>query len=324
MRVLALTFGDAHLASSKYRIYQYVEPLRALGIELQPTLATDFSNWGTIPGYDAVIVQKKLFAVGKVRRLRKLARRLIYDVDDAIWHPHGKAHSWLTNLRTRMRLRAITQSTDQVLVANGVLRERLAPYNSNVQIAPMALDEAVWKWRGKQGSERPLCIGWAGHPVNLPYLAAIEPALVAVQERHPEVEFHILCGEAPNLRQLRFRHVPFAPATEAEAIRQFDIGLLPLPKGAFAEGKSPIKGLQYMASGAATVLTPVGATREMFAAAETGVFANTLDEWESAIGNLVADPTRIEAMGKSAREAFEARYTLQGNVKRLAALLSGR
>ena len=323
MRVLALTFGDANLASSKYRVHQYIEPLRALGIRVEAVPASSFSAWRDVSTYDAVLVQKKLFDLGKVRRLRKLARRLVYDVDDAIWHPHGKPHSWLTNLRTGMRLKAVVQAADAVVAANEVLAAHLRRFRPQVEVIPMALDDKVWTRRNGRDPKQPLRIGWAGHPVNLPYLQAIEPALVAVQRKFPKAEFCIFCGKADGFKELRYHHVTFDPKVEVEIIHSFDIGLLPLSEGPFAQGKSPVKGLQYMASGAATVLTPLGATRAMFQDTEIGVFARTMSEWENALTRLLQQPALLAEIGKRARRAFEERYTLSCNVERYAALLRG-
>src|SRR5436190_4037997 len=107
MRVLALTFGDEHQASSKYRVFQYVERLAQLGIEVHARPANSFKDWTRVQEYDVALVQKKLFRSGKVRDLRRNSRRLIYDIDDAIWHPHGKEHTFFTNLRNAWRLKAV-------------------------------------------------------------------------------------------------------------------------------------------------------------------------------------------------------------------------
>src|SRR6185436_4575845 len=107
MRVLAINFGDETCASSYYRVWQFQRPLRELGIELEPVAARDFlehtsetgSKW-RLEEYHAVIVQKRLFSVATVRFIRKKAKRLIYDLDDALWAPHGKEHSWIARWRT--------------------------------------------------------------------------------------------------------------------------------------------------------------------------------------------------------------------------------
>ncbi len=323
MRVLALTFGDANLASSKYRVYQYIEPLREFGIELEPRLANDFEGWASISKYDAVLVQKKLFSTGRAKQLRHSAKRLIYELDDAIWHPHAQAHSWITNLRTHMRLRAITRSANLCLAANAIIAKHLTRWARQVEVIPMALDERTWTARSNQfepGAK--IRIGWAGHPVNVRYVEEIEPALVTIQQKFANAHFQFLSGQAPRFGQLQFEHVPFNPKCEQEAIRGFDIGLLPLPTGAFAEAKSPVKGLQYMASGVATVLSPHGATRDMFEDERTGLFAFSLSDWEQALDRLIGDHGLRQRLGTAARKEFEATYALSRTVPFLANVLS--
>src|SRR5439155_13819549 len=163
---------------------------------------------------------------------------------------------------------------------------------------------------------------WAGHPLNLPYVEQIESALIAVQRKFPGAQFEFFSGQVPKFQQLRFRHIPFNVKAEPEVIRQFDIGLLPLPDGSFAEGKSPIKGLQYMASGIPAVLSPRGATREMFHNEETGLFASELPDWERAIERLIRDPELARRLGTNARQAFEQHYSLSRTAPRLASLLA--
>src|SRR5439155_24902641 len=164
-------------------------------------------------------------------------------------------------------------------------------------------------------------IGWSGHPVNLPYLEAIEPALVQAQVENPQIEFTFFCGKAPVFRKLKYRHIRFEPDTEADAIRSFDVGLLPLAPGAFAAGKSPIKGLQYMATGIPTILTPLGATRDMFREGETGIFASTHEEWQRAIASLVRDQGFRARIGTRARAVFAETYELARTVPLLGSAL---
>ena len=317
MRVLALTFGDEHQASSKYRVFQFIEPLREFGIELEPRPANSFTQWDQIQKHDVVLVQKKLFRSGRVRSLRGKTPRLIYDIDDAIWHPHGKEHTFFTNLRNAWRLKAIARAADLCICANNVLADHMRRFTKRVTVIPLALEGSHWRPK-VQNSSSPLCIGWAGHPVNLPYLEAIEPALVQAQLEHPNIEFAVFCGKAPDFRRLKYRHIRFQPDTEIEAIRSFDVGILPLPPGPFAAGKSPIKGIQYMATAIPTVLTPMGATRDMFRDGETALFANTPEEWHAAINKLARDSALRLRMGTQARAAFEQTYELARIVPLLA------
>src|SRR5881396_112431 len=120
MRVLCLTFGDSTQASTFYRIHQYIAPLAARGIHLEPIPARQFDRWNDIPNYYAVLLQKALLPGDKLRKLRSASRRLFYDVDDAIWHPQAKKHFFLTNFRQHLRLRTILRGADLCLAANDV------------------------------------------------------------------------------------------------------------------------------------------------------------------------------------------------------------
>lgn len=322
MRVLALCFGDASCASSFYRITQYVNPLRELGVTLETIPANSFQDWSTISDYDTVVVQKKLFPLGKLRQLRRFARRVIYDIDDAIWHPHGRSHHWLTRLRTNWRLQGVVRTASYCLTANQVLGAFLRRWNERIVTFPMALNDKVWRAKASSsGQASRVRIGWAGAPVNLPYLESLELPLLAVQQRYPGVEICVFSGRQPAFKQLPYRHLPYQQGTEAENIREFDIGLLPLPADAFSQGKSPIKGLQYLAIGLPIVVSPTGGTNEMFAGCPAAQFARTNEEWIEALENLVRQADLRQQLGQQARKHFEAHFTLAITAPRFADLL---
>jgi glycosyltransferase involved in cell wall biosynthesis len=321
-RVLALTFGDQSQASTLFRVHQYIRPLAQAGIHIEAIPARDFADWHHVASYDAVLLQKSLLPMGKLRRLRRLSRRFVYDIDDAIWHPHGKPHFFLTNLRQNLRLKRIVSSADLCVAANGVIARHLQRWTSRVAVLPMALDEDTWTPRGATRSDK-LRIGWSGSPVNLRYVEEIEPALVEVQARFPQAEFAIFSGQPPMFQRLKFVHLPFTPGREPENIQTFDIGLLPLPNDPFAAGKSPIKGLQYLASGAAVVLSPVGAAAEMFVEGETGLFARDTQGWIQALSRLAEDAPLCRRLAESGRAAFLKNFSLSANVALMAAALTG-
>jgi glycosyltransferase involved in cell wall biosynthesis len=323
MRVLCLTFGDATTASTFYRVHQYKVPLADRDIHLEAVPARQFCDWNSIQTFDAVLVQKSLLSVSRVRQLRRAARRLLYDVDDAIWHPQGKPHFLFTRIRQSLRLRAIAQAADQCLAANGVLAAHLKRFTPRVAVLPMALDGAIWKPRHSPAPGQLLRIGWSGHPVNLRYLESIESALLQVQREFQGLEFAIFSGQPPRFRELEFVHLPFAPGKEPEIIQSFDIGLLPLPDDMFSAGKSPIKGLQYLACGTGVVLSPADGAKEMFAHGLTGLFAANVEEWSKQLRLLIEQPQMRAAMGAKARGSFEDKFTLDKTAPQFAALLKG-
>jgi glycosyltransferase involved in cell wall biosynthesis len=322
-RILALTFGDSAQASTFFRVLQYQQRFADGGIDLESTPARSFDDWNRVATYDTVLLQKTLLPAGKLRRLRQLSRRLVYDIDDAIWHPHGRNHFFLTNLRQNFRLRTILRSADLCVAANEVLATHLRRWTPRVQVVPMALDESQWAGHETKTREPRVRIGWSGNPVNFRYLEAIEAALLEIQSKFPNVEFAIFSGQQPDFRKLRFTHLPFMEGREPETIRTFDIGLLPLPDDPFAQGKSPIKGLQYMACGAAVVLSPVGAAAEMFRDGKTALFAGNHEGWVAALSRLVESGDLRSQLAARAREVFLSRHTTAASFPSLLAAISG-
>lgn len=309
MRYLSLNFGDAHCASSQYRIHAFVPPLRERGLAVECVAADAFTAWETLGDYDGVIVQKKLFGALRVRALRARARRLVYDIDDAIWLPHRRRHHWFTRWRTNGRLQRIAAAADLCLPANGVLAEHLRPWARRLEVFPMALDATQWRPqpRPPDGTVR---LGWSGAPGNLRYLEALEPALATVLNQLPHARLVVLCGERPRFTRIAFEHVPWQPGTEPAAVASFDIGLLPLEDSPFAAGKSPIKGLQYLACGLPVVATPLAATQELFRGSAAASFAAQPVEWVAELAALVADAGLRQRRGAAGRAHFEARHAL--------------
>jgi hypothetical protein len=304
MKVIALTAGDGTLASTQYRLGQFVDSLRDSGVDLRLVEAAGFRDFGSLAEFDLVIIQKRLSNACWVRRVRKGARKLIYDTDDAIWEPHGRRHAWLTRMRTDFRLKSAVRSADACTVANEQLAQYLRPMARQVEMIPMALDEAHWIPESAR-QPGPLRIGWAGAPPNLAYLSRLGTVLHEVQTLRPETELVVYCGTAPVWpRALRMVHHPYQGGTECGVVRSFDIGLLPLPDDAFAAGKSPIKALQYAACGIPCIASPVGATTSIVLDGETGITARTDDAWREALLRLIDDAGLRRSLGAAARERF--------------------
>jgi glycosyltransferase involved in cell wall biosynthesis len=320
MRVFALTFGGRETASTHYRILQYIEPLRAHGVTLDFQPADDLKNPATLGGYDVVILQKKLLGGRKRAGIFGAARRLVYDVDDAIWHPHGKPHAWLTRWRTERRLKATVCAADLSLAANEGLANHLRQWTERVEVLPMALDPKQWNPspRSVQGSG--LCLGWTGAPGNLHYLEALEPVLKRVLDRVKGAKLLVHSGRRPVFRSLAYDYLPYQAGGEPEAVCQMDVGLLPLPDNKFAAGKSPIKALQYMAMGIPTVATRQDGAADLFRKGG-GLMVDETTGWEEQLIQILENEAKRREMGAAAQCVFEENFSLDVTAPKLAGLL---
>ena len=320
-RVLALTFGGPETASTYYRVAQYVDILRKdHDIEVVMHRADAFGSAPDPRGFDRVLVQKKLLRGSERRAVMGAGRPVLYDLDDAIWYPHGREHAWWTRWRTKRRLAALARGASLCLASNEYLAAGLRPYSAKVRILPMALDESIWTPREATSGGR-IRLGWAGAPVNLPYLEAIEPELDQVLREFPDARVAVFSGARPKFKRIDFDFLPYEAGREAEVVRSFDIGLLPLPRGPFAAGKSPIKALQYMASAVPTIADAVAGTEEIFAGGGALLVREPAD-WSIHLRGLLVSATARECCGADARARFVANHTRSENAQRLAGFLS--
>lgn len=318
MKVAALTFGTEECASSYYRIFQLREPLKSLGVTLTAFEANHFKDWESLSDYDAVILQKRLFSPKIIRSIRKHSKVLIYDTDDAVWEPHGKKHHIWTRWRTEWRLRATVKAADACLVANGYLKDALVRRGGRVQVLPMALDESIWQPQTNT-LHGPLRIGWAGAPVNLTYLNQLSPLMLRLQASPTPIEWVVYCGQPPALpAEISVTHIPFQKGTEAQHVQTFAIGLLPLPANDFANGKSPIKALQYMACGVPFVSDRSRGAEELLAGSTAGRLVHGLAEWQDALEQMIRSPELRADMGATGRQVFLSRHSTTATAHQLA------
>lgn len=324
MKLLVLPFGDAACASTHYRVLQYLDMLKKDGIECEVLAPGKMPSPAVIAESDTVLVQKKLFPAHQVRTLRKHAKRLLFDIDDATWHPHGRKHSWWTRWRTNRRLQSIVQAADVSLVANQYIAGHLNALGGKTQVLPMALKAEDWPRAEGREAVR-IRLGWSGAPVNLRYLEDLEPVLAEVMGRHPEVELAVFCGKQPAFStSLPYLHLPWRQGGEPDAVKTFHIGLLPLPTDAFSQGKSPIKALQYMAAGIPTIATPQAGSVEIGQGSDCMFFAENPQQWSERLCQLIQNDELRGKMGANARAAFEERFSSTQTYSRWKAFLIGK
>lgn len=308
MRILALTFGDESCPSTWYRLLQYKPFLAEDGFELVHCPAKDFEDFQSIRDYDAVVLQKTILSKGKVAKIAKLARYFLYDADDRIWLRPFRSHHWLTRMRINIRMRSIAARADTCIAANSVIAADLRRYGASTAIIPMALSGETWF--PPERRDAPLTIGWTGSPANLPFLKVLLPIIEEIQGKHPEVRWVLHSGANPRWDSWKYEYHPFEKGKEPQVVRSFDVGLLPLPDDEFVKGKSPIKGLQYLASGTAMICSRTPATLDFSSGKVVCLYADAPEEWHSAIDQLIKDSSLLKEISANGRERFMENHDL--------------
>lgn len=309
MKVFALTFGDENCPSTKYRLIQFKEHLHNDGIELEHETAKVFKDFEKLAGYDLVILQKAILSASKIRKIAKYAKRLIYDADDRIWLSPSKKHSLFTQIRINHRMRSICKHAEICMVANEVIAKDIAQYGGKSTVIPMALDGRIWFPEEKQNGK--IVIGWTGAPANLPYLEKILQSLRDALSKNSHARLVIHCGKDPCFENLDYQHIPFIPGKEQDVVRSFDIGLLPLPdEDPFTDGKSPIKGIQYLASGLAIVSSKTHSAKNIFKDLDSVHYPKNAQNWFDIISSIIAKKESMIETSQKSRCFFEENYLI--------------
>ncbi len=315
MKWLALTFGDASCASTHFRIHQYIPKLSELGVAMHCRPASELNRIKNLRNYDGILVQKKMLSWRHRNQIKQSGLPVIFDIDDATWYPLEKVHHPITRWRTTHRLRSCLKLASTVLAANGFLAAHLQKFHCNVKIFPMTLPLSEWPTRKIVSG--PVVIGWAGAPGNHFQLRHIESALKTIKNARPDVVIRIFSGVKPDL-DLDIDFIPFHPDQQVSVLQSFSIGLLPLPDTPFNHGKSPIKALQYMATGIPCVASPLSGTLEMLAEGAGAKYASSSASWSESLLQIAGDTALMSRMGNQNRFRFESNYTTEAAAENIA------
>jgi hypothetical protein len=317
MKVLALTEAPNHVCY-RYRIEAFAGALNERGwtLESLPLEPKTFARSGQLraaSGADVVILQRKLLPLWQLRMLRRAAKVLVYDFDDALFCRDSYSHKGPLSWTRLAHFWATVYAADAVTAGNAYLREQAVQYVPpqrvhciptcvNPQLYPMARHE-------RRGADAKLV--WIGQHRTLNCLSYAEPMLAAAAQRLPGLDLHVICNRFPQLRGVRVVPRQWSMATETAEVAKADIGISWLPDDPWSLGKCGLKVLQYMAAGLPVVANPVGMNREMIVHGETGYLASTEAEWADAINTLAYDPALRRRMGAAARRMVTEKFCVQ-------------
>jgi glycosyltransferase involved in cell wall biosynthesis len=358
LKILMATRYDRLGASSRLRLLQYAEPLAAHGIicTARPFLSDDYiralyehrsrlpavlAAYARVPGlraaiqhHDIVWIEKELLPflpAAFERLLLGSDKKFILDFDDA-WFlryggeagrdglRHGSGGNRILRTVLGGKFPTLLQRAALTIVANETLRDwAIAAGAAQVLLLPTVVDLDHYPLT-KTPSNPVFTIGWIGTPVTAPYLARLAEPLRRLSGEAP-LELLVIGAPDCTLPGVKCRHVPWTEASEAAAISQCDVGIMPLPDDAWARGKSGYKLIQYMAAGRPTIGSPVGANTTIVQDGITGFLASTDAEWEDRLRRLRDDPVLRTTMGLASRARVAADYALQATAPHLAAAI---
>ncbi|MBR3568259.1 MAG: glycosyltransferase family 4 protein [Salinivirgaceae bacterium] len=280
--------------------------------------------------YDYIIVYREAHFWGWAifEKLLSMSRAaMIFDFDDAIWlNDTSESNKNLSWLKSSAKTAKIASLANVVTVGNSFLADYARQSNRNVVIVPTAIDTDAYKYRGAVDSE-PVTIGWIGSTTTLKHFQNAIPALTAIKLKYGNrVNFKVIVDVDYEVPELGLKSTKWRKDTEVEELNKVDIGIMPLPDDRWSCGKCGFKGIQYMALGIATVMSPVGVNTDIIEHGANGFLASTDSEWVDCLSQLIESVELRQRLGEAARKTIDERYSVrsqQGNLLN-AILLAGK
>lgn len=296
--VLWLTRYGHEGASSRYRVHQFVEPLKLGGIrsstrplarwqssrtDAARTVASRLVDLGKKPVDDVVVIQKEPVMPAQLWPIaRQLVRRIdvpiVWDIDDAIW-VHGAAHERMA--------RDIARIGTCVVAGNDLIAEWARSVGArSVTVIPTCYEPATAPPRPRREASDGVRIVWLGSP-STAQLLEHEVRRLRFLASLPRVQMKFIGGCPPEeIRDLpNVEVLDWSPEVEHRQLVTADFGLALQPRTPFADHKCGFKIVQYMAYGVVPIATDNPVHRQMIA--DSGLLVDP-DTTDGLIGSFVA------------------------------------
>lgn len=348
MTVLFLTKYGRAGSSSRYRAYNYLPYLESHGWHattealLPDAYLNSLYTTGRMPmkevarsvfhrfltlrrldldSFDAIFVQYEIFPrlpfLMEQSVYRRHGHKILVDYDDATFA------SYESSTLLKDKIRRVMGGSRTVLVGNQYLESYARQYARDVVQLPVALDLSryIHKTEYRIAGERPI-VGWVGTPITSEYLLHAAEVFQLASKR---VDYTLRCIGAPpgfSIPGVKVEAQPWSEATEAAEIRQFDVGVMPLPITSFTAGKCAFKLIQCMACGVASIGTALGANCELIHDGSNGLLASSYGEFAAKLSGLLEDADLRARLGREGRITVERRHCLDVTAPRFLDLLN--
>ena len=318
MEVLALVEAPGHVCS-RYRIEAFEPWLSRYGVRLtyeaiEANPLKRLTQMRAAGRFDSVILQRKLLDSLSFTTLRRAAKHLVFDFDDAVLYRDSYSPKGHHCPRRRARFERIVTESDVILAGNSFLALRAEEHgarSTKVHYMPTCINLAAYEKAAAEAAPRSddrLVMVWIGSSSTLKGLEATRPLWERIGLCVPNAVLRVVCDRFPKFTHLEVEPVTWSQAGEIPAIVSADIGISHVPDDLWSRGKCGLKVLQYLAGGLPVLTNPVGVHSEMVTSGRTGFLLDRPREWLEAIEWLSCNLDCTRAMGQDAVDVIRRGY----------------
>lgn len=312
----------------RYRVQHQMEQLKANNIDCDENFYLHLSI-EQVRNYRAFVIFRCPYTeeLGEFIRLAKeLNKTVIYDIDDLVIDTkYTDTIKYLDTMSPEERkgydegvcnMQKVLKMCDAAITTTEGMAEELKHYvpkvfiNRNtaseemLQLSEEAYEKAVAEKTAK--GRKTVKLGYfSGSITHNDDFVLIQPAVAKIMEKYPQTELHIagildIPKEFEDFKERVIAH-PFADWKKLpEMIASMDINLAPLEESIFNEAKSENKWVEAALVRVPTIASNLGAFKRMIVHNETGILANTCEEWYKGLETLIVDTQKRERIAKAA------------------------
>ena len=314
-RLLIVADSAMGHATIRVRGSALTESLRARGwgVELVDVRQIPAEEIITKAGDVDVVYLLKVSLLDLIRRIKETPAVVVFDLSDALWTEFHRQHGW-------QDIDAILGSADAIISDNPYVARYGKRFTENVHVVPTAtyVERFAEKmaYRPAKPANAPQVIGWLGSQGTAGGLNFLKGCLERLAVRHQNLELRIVGADHAAMPEFANLPTTFIPIYDEERMIEevlaFDIGLFPPPldlddyivRGA-------LKAMIYMSGGVPAVCYRAGESADLIEDGVTGMLAESQEEWEQKIEQLILSPELRSAIGKKALQAVCRNHSLK-------------
>ena len=276
--------------------------------------------------YDYIFIYRDAFFFGTFFEwlFKQTKPKLVFDFDDSIWlQDENPNQSVFQKLKNPAKTGTIISYCDKVVAGNEYLANYAKGFNQNVVIVPTTIDTTHYQLKEVTKSKPGVCIGWSGSFSTIKHFeSALEPLKLIKEKYGVGIYFKVIGDGTYSNDVLDVNGLTWKSATEVEDLCEIDIGIMPLPDDDWSKGKCGLKGLQYMALGIPTIMSPVGVNAEIIQDGVNGMLAGTTDEWVDKLSLLIEDEALRKRIGEAGKQSVLKDFSVEANKEKWLSVFS--
>ena len=273
-----------------------------------------YLNYKSVKNYDLIVLYREAVLTRSIifeKLFSSSGVPIVFDFDDAIWIKDvSNSNKMLSFLKNEKKIEKILPLCSHVTCGNEYLKEYASKFNSNVTIIPSTVDTELYVPMHLNGTSSQVKIGWVGSHTTIKHFQKIINVYKRLKDKYNEnISFRVIGDDNYRNDELGIVGEKWDNNKEVELFNSFDIGVMPLPKDQWTEGKCGMKGLLYMSTGKPAVVSAVGANNTIIDHAENGFLCSGEDQWFDTLSLLIENPKLRRKIGEKGRLTIEEKYS---------------